>query len=71
MRHERRSRVGGQELLDTTGSRSRERVRGVLIYDSPEPSQRKLLLIFETDGTRVTSLRAGERGAVEAPEGYA
>ena len=40
-----------------------------LVYDSPEPSQRGLLLIFETDGTRVTSFRAGERGAVEAPEG--
>ena len=42
-----------------------------LVYDSPEPSQRGLLLIFETDGTRVTSFRAGERGAVEAPEGCA
>ncbi|HEV2810763.1 MAG TPA: hypothetical protein VGV93_10255 [Acidimicrobiales bacterium] len=40
-----------------------------LIYDSDEPSQHGLLLIFETDGTRVTSFRAGERGAVEAPEG--
>ncbi len=42
-----------------------------LVYDSREASQRGLLLIFETDGTRVTSLRAGARSAVEAPEGCA
>ncbi|HVL04274.1 MAG TPA: hypothetical protein VM386_07550 [Acidimicrobiales bacterium] len=43
-----------------------------LIYDSAEPSQHGLLLIFvETDGTGVTSFRAGERSAVEAPEGCA
>lgn len=42
-----------------------------LVYESPEPSQRGLLLIFETDGAKVTSFRAGERGAVEAPEGCA
>jgi hypothetical protein len=42
-----------------------------LVYDSPEPSQLGLLLIFETDGARVTSFRAGERAAVEAPEGCA
>ena len=42
-----------------------------LLYDSPEPSQQGLLLIFETDGTRVTSFRAGERSAVELPEGCA
>lgn len=42
-----------------------------LIYDSPEPSQDGLLLIFETDGAMVTSFRAGERSAVEAPEGCA
>ena len=42
-----------------------------LVYESPQPSQRGLLLIFETDGFRVTSFRAGERSAVEAPEGCA
>lgn len=42
-----------------------------LVYESPEPSQRGLSLIFETDGAGVTSFRAGERGAVEAPEGCA
>lgn len=43
----------------------------ILAYESPEPSQRELLLIFETDGTKVTGFRAGEREAVEAPEGCA
>lgn len=42
-----------------------------LVYDSPEPSQQGLLLIFETDGATVTSFRAGQRGAVLAPEGCA
>ncbi|HEV2071372.1 MAG TPA: hypothetical protein VGR26_16405 [Acidimicrobiales bacterium] len=42
-----------------------------LIYESPEPSQDGLLLLFETDGTKVTTFRAGARRAVLAPEGCA
>ena len=42
-----------------------------LVYQSPEPSQGAFLLIFETDGSRVTSFRAGFRDAVRAPEGCA
>jgi len=37
-------------------------------YESPEPSQRGFLLILETDGSKVTSFRAGRRGAVELIE---
>ena len=42
-----------------------------LIYQSAEPSQEGLLLIFDTDGAMVTSFRAGGGSAVEAPEGCA
>lgn len=40
-----------------------------LVYESPEASQRAYLLIFETDGSKVISFRAGEREAVELVEG--
>jgi hypothetical protein len=36
-----------------------------------DPARSNLLLLFETDGTRVTTFRSGERNAVEAPEGCA
>lgn len=36
-----------------------------------DPARPNLLLLFETDGTRVTTFRSGERNAVEAPEGCA
>ena len=36
-----------------------------------DPARQNLLLLFETDGTRVTTFRSGERNAVEAPEGCA
>ena len=36
-----------------------------------DPARQNLLLLFETDGTRVTTFRSGEKNAVEAPEGCA
>ena len=36
-----------------------------------DPARQNLLLLFETDGTKVTTFRSGERNAVEAPEGCA
>lgn len=34
-----------------------------------DPARQNLLLLFESDGTKVTTFRAGERNAVEAAEG--
>ena len=44
---------------------------GEVVYESDQPSQRGFRLIFETDGSRVEAFRAGEREAVELPEGCA
>lgn len=48
-------------------------VRGghYLVYTPNDPGLQHLSLLFETDGERVTTFRAGLRGAVASPEGCA